>query len=89
MTVLAALGLFLIPSLFPGFLLYGVLGSVIAQLWLVATGILMLRRARVAPDPATTQKGASTTADDVEASSTAASRSPSRPRSPLPRLTRR
>src|SRR5215217_340730 len=47
-TMLAAVGLFLIPSLFPGFLLYGVLGSVIAQLWLVATGIVMLRRARVA-----------------------------------------
>jgi hypothetical protein len=56
-TMLAALGLFLIPSLFPGFLLYGVLGSVIAQLWLVATGIVMLRRARVAPDPATTAEG--------------------------------
>jgi hypothetical protein len=53
-TMLAAVGLFLIPSLFPGFLLYGVLGSVIAQLWLVATGIVMLQRARVAPDPATT-----------------------------------
>jgi hypothetical protein len=49
-TMLAAVGLFLIPSLFPGFLLYGVLGSVIAQLWLVATGIVMLRRARAAPD---------------------------------------
>jgi hypothetical protein len=32
-TMLAAVGLFLFPSLFPGFLLYGVLGSVIAQLW--------------------------------------------------------
>jgi hypothetical protein len=31
-----------------------VLGSVIAQLWLVATGMVMLRRARVAPDAATT-----------------------------------
>src|SRR5829696_2502221 len=51
-TMLAAVGLFLIPSLFPGFLLYGVLGSVIAQLWLVATGIVMLRRARVATDTA-------------------------------------
>jgi hypothetical protein len=49
-TMLAAVGLFLIPSLFPGFLLYGVLGSVIAQLWLVATGIVMLQRARTAPD---------------------------------------
>jgi len=53
-TMLAAVGLFLIPSLFPGFLLYGVLGSVIAQLWLVATGIVMLRRARVPPDMPTT-----------------------------------
>jgi hypothetical protein len=53
-TMLAAVGLFLIPSLLPGFLPYGVLGSVIAQLWLLATGIVMLRRARVAPDPATT-----------------------------------
>jgi hypothetical protein len=44
-TLLAAVGLFLLPSLFPGFLLYGVLGSVVAQLWLVATGIVMLRRA--------------------------------------------
>jgi hypothetical protein len=56
-TMLAAVALFLIPSLFPGFLLYGVLGSVIAQLWLVATGIVMLRRARVAPDTATTAQG--------------------------------
>jgi len=56
-TMLAAVGLFLIPSLFPGFLLYGVLGSVIAQLWLVATGIVMLPRAPVAPDPATNAEG--------------------------------
>jgi hypothetical protein len=48
-TALAAVGLFLLPSLFPGFLLYGVLGSVIAQLWLLATGIVMLRRSRGAP----------------------------------------
>jgi hypothetical protein len=48
-TLLAAIGLFLVPSLFPGFLLYGVLASVVAQLWLVMTGIVMLRRARVAP----------------------------------------
>ena len=53
-TMLAAVGLFLIPGLFPGFLLYGVLGSVIAQLWLVATGIVMLRCARVVPDTAAT-----------------------------------
>jgi len=48
-TALGAVGLFLLPSLFPGFLLYGVLGSVIAQLWLLATGIVMLRRSRGAP----------------------------------------
>jgi hypothetical protein len=44
-TLIAAAGLFLSPSLFPGALLYGVLGSMVAQLWLVAAGILMLRRA--------------------------------------------
>jgi hypothetical protein len=33
--------------MFPGFLLYGVLGSVVAQLWLIATGVVMLLRARV------------------------------------------
>jgi hypothetical protein len=49
-TTLAAVGLFLIPSHFPGFLLYVLLGSVIAQLWLVTTGTVMLRRAHVAPD---------------------------------------
>ena len=42
-TSVAAVGLFLMPSLFPGFLLYGVLGSVVAQLWLLALGIVMLR----------------------------------------------
>jgi hypothetical protein len=45
-TALAALGLFLVPSLFPGFLLYGVLASVVAQLWLLTAGIVMLRRSR-------------------------------------------
>jgi hypothetical protein len=43
-TAVAALGLFLMPTLFPGFLLYGVLGSIVAQLWLLAIGIVMLRR---------------------------------------------
>jgi hypothetical protein len=46
-TALAAIGLFLAPSLFPGFLLYGLLGSILAQLWLLGTGIVMLRRARM------------------------------------------
>lgn len=45
-TALAAIGLFLVPGLFPGFLLYGVLGSVVAQLWLLTTGIVMLRASR-------------------------------------------
>lgn len=44
-TLIAAAGLFLSPTLFPGALLYGVLASMIAQLWLLATGISMLRRA--------------------------------------------
>ena len=41
----AAAGLYLRPSLFPGALLYGVLASVVAQLWLAAVGVVMLRRA--------------------------------------------
>jgi hypothetical protein len=43
-TLLAAAGLFLSPSLFPGALLYGGLGSVLAQAWLLATGVVLLRR---------------------------------------------
>jgi hypothetical protein len=44
-TLSAATGLFLAPTLIPGALLYGVLGSVIAQIWLAFTGAAMLRRA--------------------------------------------
>ncbi|HEY0451384.1 hypothetical protein, partial [Actinophytocola sp.] len=44
-TLVAAVGLFLSPSFIDGALLYGVLASVLAQLWLAATGIVMLRRA--------------------------------------------
>jgi hypothetical protein len=44
-TAVAAVSLYLRPGLFPGFLLYGVLASVIAQLWLAGTGTAMLRRA--------------------------------------------
>ncbi|HWI01496.1 MAG TPA: DUF4386 family protein [Propionibacteriaceae bacterium] len=44
-TVLAATGLYLAPTLLPGALLYGVLGSLIAQLWLGSAGAVMLRRA--------------------------------------------
>jgi hypothetical protein len=63
-TALAAIGLFLAPSLFPGFLLYGVLGSVIAQLWLLATGMVMLRRG-YSTDKAGTEK-VSTVRDGTE-----------------------
>ena len=43
-TLLSAAGLFLVPTLFPGAVLYGVLGSMIAQSWLLATGVVVLRR---------------------------------------------
>jgi hypothetical protein len=43
--VVAALGLYLSPGVVPDALLYGVLVSILAQLWLVAAGVLMLRRA--------------------------------------------
>jgi hypothetical protein len=46
LTTLSAVALFLRPDLFPGFLLYGVLASVVAQLWLVAVGTALLRRGR-------------------------------------------
>lgn len=45
-TLAAAVGLFLSPTLIPGALLYGLLASLLAQLWLAAAGIVMLRRAR-------------------------------------------
>lgn len=44
-TLTAAVSLYLRPSLFPGALLYGVLASIVAQLWLAAVGVVMLRRA--------------------------------------------
>ena len=44
-TLTAAVGLYLRPSLFPGALLYGVLASVVAPLWLAAVSAAMLRRA--------------------------------------------
>lgn len=49
-TLFAAAGLFLSPSLFPGAILYGALGSVVAQAWLLATGVVMLRRPARARD---------------------------------------
>jgi hypothetical protein len=49
-TLTAAVGLYLRPSLFPGALLYGVLASVVAQLWLAAVAVVMLWRAVSGPD---------------------------------------
>jgi hypothetical protein len=43
-TLTAAVGLYLWPSLFQGALLYGVLASVVAQLWLAVVGAVVLRR---------------------------------------------
>lgn len=43
-TASSAVALFLEPDLFPGFLLYGVLASVLAQLWLIGLGVTMVRR---------------------------------------------
>ena len=43
-TATSAVSLFLHPDLFPGFLLYGVLASVLAQLWLISVGVTLLRR---------------------------------------------
>ena len=46
LTLGTAVGLFLVPDLLPGFLLYGVLGSVLAQLWLAGLGVHLLLRDR-------------------------------------------
>jgi hypothetical protein len=45
-TLVAAVGLFLEPTLLPGALLYGVLASVLAQAWLLAAGVVLIRTAR-------------------------------------------
>jgi hypothetical protein len=45
-TVIAATGQFLQPDLMPGVVIYGLLASVLAQLWFVALAVAMLRRAR-------------------------------------------
>lgn len=45
-TVGAAACLFVAPAVIPGVLLYGLLASVLAQVWIAATGVVMLRRAR-------------------------------------------
>jgi hypothetical protein len=44
-TVLAALALVLQPTLFPGVLVYGLLASILVQLWSVGLGLMMWRRA--------------------------------------------
>lgn len=44
-TLIAATGQFLQPDLMPGVVIYGLLASVLAQLWLVALAVVMLRRA--------------------------------------------
>jgi hypothetical protein len=45
-TLVAASGQYLNPDLMPGFLIYGVLASVLAQLWLLILAVVMLRRSR-------------------------------------------
>lgn len=44
-TLIAATGQFLAPDLIPGFLIYGLLASILAQLWLIALAVVLLRRA--------------------------------------------
>jgi hypothetical protein len=46
LTLLAATGQYLDPDLMPGFLIYGVLASVLAQLWLIAMAVTLLIRTR-------------------------------------------
>ena len=48
-TLIAATGQYLQPDLMPGFVIYGVLASILAQLWLIALAVVMLRRASSAP----------------------------------------
>lgn len=45
-TLIAATGQYLQPDLMPGALIYGLLASILAQLWLIALAVVMLRRAR-------------------------------------------
>lgn len=45
-TLTTATGQYLNPDLMPGTLIYGVLASILVQLWLVAIAVVMLRRAR-------------------------------------------
>ena len=43
--VISATSLYVVPDVIPGALLYGVLASMIAQVWMVVLGVVMLRRA--------------------------------------------
>lgn len=45
-TLIAATGQFLQPDLMPGVVIYGLLASILVQLWFVALAVVMLRRAR-------------------------------------------
>jgi hypothetical protein len=44
LTLLAATGQYLNPELMPGFLIYGVLASILAQAWVIALAVVLLRR---------------------------------------------
>jgi hypothetical protein len=45
-TLIAATGEYLEPDLMPGFLIYGLLASVLAQVWILALAVLMLRQSK-------------------------------------------
>ncbi len=47
-TLIAATGQYLQPALMPGVLIYGVLASILGQLWLISLAVVMLRRSRSA-----------------------------------------
>jgi Domain of unknown function (DUF4386) len=44
-TLVAATGQYLHPDLIPGFLIYGLLASILAQAWLIALAVAMIRHA--------------------------------------------
>lgn len=46
LTLAAATGQYMNPDLMPGFLIYGLLASILAQLWLIALAAVMLGRAK-------------------------------------------
>ena len=51
-TLIAATAQYLQPDLMPGFLIYGVLASLVAQLWLITLAVAILRRAGSLDAPA-------------------------------------